>query len=155
MLQKTMVQCEGVARALDPQHNMWAAAAPVVEVWMKRELGPEGRIRDLGEDLSRLHEAMRQLPGAIEDWTEIGARLKTGELRLTPATNPHPWGLILAWLGAGALAGGRNDNRNANSRGTICAPARVLPYRRCNNQPDAQAQATSDGLCGCCPGHDV
>tara|TARA_R110000868_G_scaffold102686_2_gene282921 strand:- start:2646 stop:4184 length:1539 start_codon:yes stop_codon:yes gene_type:complete len=105
MLQKTMVQCEGVARALDPQHNMWAAAAPVVEVWMKRELGPEGRIRDLGEDLSRLHDAMRQLPGAIEDWTEIGARLKSGEMRLTPAANPRPWGLILAWLGAGALAG--------------------------------------------------
>lgn len=105
MLQKTMVQCEGVARSLDPQHNMWAASAPVVEAWMKRELGPEGRIRDLGEDLQRLHDGLRRLPDAIEDWAEIGARLKSGELELIPAAKPRPWAARLAWLSAAAAAG--------------------------------------------------
>ncbi len=105
MLQKTMVQAEGVARSLDPQHDMWAASAPVVEAWMKRELGPEGRIRDLGEDLRRLHDAMRRLPDAIDDWAEIGARLKSGELNLGGAPRIRPWALRIAWLGAAAAAG--------------------------------------------------
>lgn len=106
MLQKTMVQCEGVARQLDPRHDMWGAAAPVVERWMKRELGPEGRIRDLGDDLVRLHEAARKLPDAIEVWAEVGDRLKAGELRLGDGPRIRPWALRVAWLAAAALAGG-------------------------------------------------
>jgi ubiquinone biosynthesis protein len=105
MLQKTMVQCEGVARGLDPHHDMWAASAPVVERWMKRELGPEGQIRDFGEDLKRLHEAARRLPDAIEDWAEIGAKLKSGELNLGGSPRIRPWALRLAWLTAAAATG--------------------------------------------------
>lgn len=105
MLQKTMVQCEGVARQLDPQHDMWGAAAPVVERWMKRELGPEGRLRDLGEDLVRLHDAARKLPDAIDDWAEVGRKLKAGELKLGGGPRLRPWALRLAWLAAAAAAG--------------------------------------------------
>jgi ubiquinone biosynthesis protein len=105
MLQKTMVQCEGVARQLDPRHDMWGAAAPVVERWMKRELGPEGRIRDLGEDLARLHDAIRILPQAVEDWADVGRRLKAGELKLSGGPRIRPWALRLAWLAGAALAG--------------------------------------------------
>ena len=105
MLQKTMVQCEGVARQLDPQHDMWGAAAPVVEHWMRRELGPEGRIRDLGEDMVRLHDAVRLLPGAIEDWADVGRRLKHGELKLGGGPRIRPWALRLAWLAGAALTG--------------------------------------------------
>ena len=106
MLQKTMVQCEGVARQLDPQHDMWGAAAPIVERWMRRELGPEGRIRDLGEDLVRLHDALRLLPNAIEDWSDIATKLKAGELKLSGGPKIRPWALRLAWLGGAALLGG-------------------------------------------------
>jgi len=105
MLQKTMVQCEGVSRQLDPQHDMWGAAAPVVEAWMKRELGPEGRLRDLGDDLTRLHDAMRKLPNAIDDWAEVGAQLKAGKLSLGGGPKLRPWFLRLAWLAGAALLG--------------------------------------------------
>ncbi|ABI67351.1 2-octaprenylphenol hydroxylase [Maricaulis maris MCS10] len=105
MLQKTMVQCEGVSRQLDPQHDMWGAAAPIVEAWMKRELGPEGRIRDLGEDLTRLHDALRKLPDAVDDWAEVGAQLKAGKLSLGGGPRLRPWFLRLAWLSAAAAAG--------------------------------------------------
>ena len=101
-----MVQCEGVSRQLDPQHDMWGAAAPIVERWMRRELGPEGRIRDLGEDLVRLHDAVRLLPKAIEDWSDIATKLKAGELRLGGSPRIRPWALRLAWLGAAAVLGG-------------------------------------------------
>ena len=105
MLQKTMVQCEGVARSLDPQHDMWGASAPVVEDWMKRELGPEGRARDFAEDMTRLYGAVRKLPDAIEDWAEVGRKLKAGELKLGSGPRLRPWFLRLAWLGGAAAAG--------------------------------------------------
>jgi ubiquinone biosynthesis protein len=47
MLQKTMMQTEGVCRRLDPEFDMWEISRPVVEKSMQRELGPQGRINDL------------------------------------------------------------------------------------------------------------
>jgi ubiquinone biosynthesis protein len=49
LLQKTMVAVEGVARRIDPDHDIWTAARPVVERWMARELSPVRRVRDLAE----------------------------------------------------------------------------------------------------------
>ena len=40
LLQKTMVTVEGVARRIDPDHDIWAAAEPVVRRWIARELSP-------------------------------------------------------------------------------------------------------------------
>ena len=45
LLQKTMVQVEGVARRLDPTHSVWVAAEPVVSKWVRSELGPEGVLK--------------------------------------------------------------------------------------------------------------
>ena len=38
LLQKTMVTVEGVARRIDPNHDIWRAAEPVVRRWITREL---------------------------------------------------------------------------------------------------------------------
>src|SRR5579871_2462980 len=53
LLQKTMVTVEGVARRLDPGHNLWAAAEPVVARWVARELSPIARVRSLAGDAER------------------------------------------------------------------------------------------------------
>lgn len=58
LLQKTMVTVEGVARRIDPQHDLWAAARPVVERWVRRELSPAARIGRLVEQGGRVLEAM-------------------------------------------------------------------------------------------------
>lgn len=51
LLQKTMVSVEGVARRLNPDHDLWAAARPVVERWIARELGPRAQVRDALKEL--------------------------------------------------------------------------------------------------------
>ncbi|QBX36941.1 2-polyprenylphenol 6-hydroxylase [Brevundimonas sp. S30B] len=51
LLQKTMVSVEGVARRLNPDHDLWAAARPVVERWIRRELGPQAQIKETLEEL--------------------------------------------------------------------------------------------------------
>ena len=46
LLQKTMVTVEGVARRIDPDNDIWAAAEPVVARWIARELSPAAKVRD-------------------------------------------------------------------------------------------------------------
>jgi len=72
LLQRTMVVVEGVARSLDPHINIWEVAKPVVEEYIKTNLGPRAILRDLvktarvlarfGPELPKLAEAalMRQ-----------------------------------------------------------------------------------------------
>src|SRR5690606_24047189 len=46
LLQRTMVVVEGVTRTLDPQINIWATARPVVETYIRSNLGPRALLRD-------------------------------------------------------------------------------------------------------------
>jgi ubiquinone biosynthesis protein len=58
LLQKTMVVTEGVARRLCPDHDIWAAADPVVRRYILRELAPPARIRRLAEEALKSAEAL-------------------------------------------------------------------------------------------------
>ena len=51
MLQKTMVVVEGVARSLDPKLDLWATSEPVVRGWIEENLGPLGKMQDVGVSL--------------------------------------------------------------------------------------------------------
>lgn len=61
LLQKTMVTVEGVARKIDPSHNLWSAAEPVVRRWIMRELSPVARARDLAGDAVKALQALARL----------------------------------------------------------------------------------------------
>jgi ubiquinone biosynthesis protein len=50
LLQKTMMTVEGVARRIMPDHDIWAAADPVVRRWMARELSPAARIKRFADE---------------------------------------------------------------------------------------------------------
>jgi ubiquinone biosynthesis protein len=63
LLQKTMVTVEGVARRIDPDHNIWAAAEPVVRRWIARELSPVSRVKQLAGEAET---ALRNLARLVE-----------------------------------------------------------------------------------------
>ena len=77
LLQRTMVVVEGVARSLDSQMNFWDVAKPVVEDYIKSNIGPKAITRDLlktakvlarfGPELPKLAEAalMRQAQSPV------------------------------------------------------------------------------------------
>jgi len=65
LLQKTMVQVEGVARGLDPKHDMWSASRPIVERWIQRELGAEAVARRGIDEAAQALAAMRRLPHTL------------------------------------------------------------------------------------------
>ncbi|MGV8854611.1 MAG: 2-polyprenylphenol 6-hydroxylase [Devosia sp.] len=62
LLQKSMVLVEGVARALDPDLDIWTVAEPVVGDWLRKEAGPMGQIESLGEHFKVIAEAAGRVP---------------------------------------------------------------------------------------------
>lgn len=109
MLQKTMMQTEGVCRRLVPDFDMWGTAAPVVEASMRRELGPEGRIGDFLDNLDRARRTLEKLPDATENIAALAKAWVDGEVDLskgqTPQTSPPKSSLTkgFAWAGLGAV----------------------------------------------------
>lgn len=100
LLQKTMVQVEGVARALDPQHDMWAAARPIVERWVERELGAEAVARRAIDEAGLAIAAMRRLPQTLTAM-EAAARKVSAE---APREERKWYQMPVFWIGM--LAGG-------------------------------------------------
>ena len=64
LLQKTMATVEGVARRIDPDHDIWEAARPVVERWITRELSPINRVGRLAEQGMKALEGLARLADA-------------------------------------------------------------------------------------------
>jgi ubiquinone biosynthesis protein len=76
MLQKTMVVVEGVARTLDPKLNLWATSEPVVRSWIEENLGPIGKIQDVGISLTSLYQAAVALPEILTRGERILSNLE-------------------------------------------------------------------------------
>jgi ubiquinone biosynthesis protein len=86
LMQKTMVVVEGVARGLDPDFDIWEASRPVVERWMLQQMGPEARLRDMGEGVSALGRLARDLPQLLRNAEAVSSMLANGGLKLHPDT---------------------------------------------------------------------
>lgn len=132
LLQKTMVQVEGVARALDPKHDMWAASRPIVERWVQRELGAEAVARRAIDEAALSLAALRRLPQTLAA-VEAAARKVSAEAPREERQwyqNPVFW---VGMIGGGLLA----LVLTAGSRTPAPGPARPTPSH-------AEAPAAAD-----------
>ena len=66
LLQKTMVQVEGVARAIDPTHDIWSAAEPIVGDWVKAEFGPAGAAKFIASSARDIADRLKRLPTVMD-----------------------------------------------------------------------------------------
>jgi ubiquinone biosynthesis protein len=66
LLQRTMVVVEGVARSLDPQVNIWEVSRPIVERYIRDNVGPRALLRDLVRTAQVLARFGPRLPAMVE-----------------------------------------------------------------------------------------
>jgi ubiquinone biosynthesis protein len=66
LLQRTMVVVEGVARSLHPQVNMWEVAQPVVETYIRQNVGPQAVLRDIYKTAIVMSRFGPRLPQMVE-----------------------------------------------------------------------------------------
>jgi len=83
LLQKSMVMAEGVGRRLDPSVNMWQLARPLIEKWMRRNLGPEAKVK---ETLSSAVASLERLPRLLAGIEHSTTMLIDGGFKLHPDT---------------------------------------------------------------------
>ncbi len=103
LLQKNMVLVEGVARALDPDLDIWTVSEPVVGDWLRREAGPLGRLEELRDGLSAMGEAFSRVPRLLGRFEDLVAAHEK-EMARRAAERPLPRWLIVALLAVGLIA---------------------------------------------------
>jgi len=63
LLQKTLLNIEGLGRTLYPELDLWETAKPFLERWMHEQVGPKAAIRTLRNELPKLFTMLPELPG--------------------------------------------------------------------------------------------
>ncbi|MEL7041050.1 MAG: AarF/UbiB family protein [Pseudomonadota bacterium] len=100
LLQKTMVQVEGVARTIDPNHDIWTAAEPIVKDWITQNLGPAGATKLVAQNIRHVADRLKRLPEVMD---QFEAKLAAPEIAPPPRERFAPWwgwfGFMLALVG--------------------------------------------------------
>ena len=85
LLQKTLVNVEGLGRDLYPQLDVWHTAAPILRQWMRERMSPRQIFHNMRMQLPELIEVARVLPAILKSTLQ---RAEGGMLRMlveTPA----------------------------------------------------------------------
>jgi ubiquinone biosynthesis protein len=67
LLQKTLLNIEGLGRQLYPQLNLWDTAQPYLENWVEERFSPQGMLRRLQRHAPSWMEQLPLLPDAVMD----------------------------------------------------------------------------------------
>lgn len=108
MLQKTLLNVEGLGRQLDPELDLWKTAKPFLETWMSQQVGLRGFLHNLRNEIPRwathlpalpmlLHQSLTHVSRA--QWLEEGVR----QLAQEQARQNRLMGFAIL-LGCGLLA---------------------------------------------------
>jgi len=65
LLQKTLLNIEGLGRDLDPELDLWSTAKPFLERWMEEQVGWAGLMLQLEKEAPRYVHLLPQLPRLI------------------------------------------------------------------------------------------
>src|SRR3954470_13501973 len=65
LLQKTLLNIEGLGRELDPDLDLWRTAKPYLERWMKEQIGWRALVRNLRREAPYWASALPQIPRLV------------------------------------------------------------------------------------------
>ncbi len=74
MLQKTLLNIEGLGRELDPDLDLWKTAKPFLERWMSEQIGWRGLWKSLAVEAPQWSTFMPQFPRLAHQALSIGCR---------------------------------------------------------------------------------
>ena len=65
LLQKTLLNIEGLGRELYPDLDLWETAQPILEEWMRERVSSRAIVERLREQLPEMGETIQELPQAV------------------------------------------------------------------------------------------
>ncbi len=97
LLQKTLLNVEGLGRQLDPYLDLWATAQPFLEKWMRTQIGPEAVVQRLVEQAPYLATALPQIPRLIHQALERRSDPPAPVIIKTTSVWSNVWLAIIAF----------------------------------------------------------
>jgi ubiquinone biosynthesis protein len=70
LLQKTLLNIEGLGRQLDPNLDLWSTAKPFLERWMVEQVGPQKLINELRDQAPRYAKILPDLPLLLHQYLQ-------------------------------------------------------------------------------------
>jgi ubiquinone biosynthesis protein len=70
LLQKTLLNIEGLGRDLYPELDIWSTASPILRQWMRERVSVRGLLHDLRAQAPELVESVRALPATLRTLLE-------------------------------------------------------------------------------------
>ncbi|MFM8864711.1 MAG: ubiquinone biosynthesis regulatory protein kinase UbiB [Limnohabitans sp.] len=103
LLQKTLLNIEGLGRQLDPELDLWSTAKPFLERWMLEQVGPQRLWRELKAQAPQYAKLMPQLPRLLSEYLQHNRRTESRQIDLLLAEQRRTNALlqILLYLGLG------------------------------------------------------
>ena len=68
LLQKTLLNIEGLGRQLDPELDLWSTAKPFLEKWMLDQLGPAKLFEELRNEAPQYAKLLPELPRLLYEF---------------------------------------------------------------------------------------
>ena len=103
LLQKTLLNIEGLGRQLDPNLDLWSTAKPFLEKWMLEQMGPQRFWRELQAEAPRYAKLIPELPrlvyGYLQQKNGSDQQLVQELLKEQRRTNRLLQGLVYGGLG--------------------------------------------------------
>jgi len=73
LLQKTLLNIEGLGRELDPELDLWTTAKPFLERWMNEQIGWRGLLERLQREAPRYAQLLPELPRLVHQRLQGGS----------------------------------------------------------------------------------
>lgn len=80
LLQKTLLNIEGLGRQLDPDLDLWKTAKPYLERWMAEQVGWQGMLDRLKSEAPRFSHFLPQLPRLVHQALNQASNERNGSL---------------------------------------------------------------------------
>ena len=126
LLQKTLLNIEGLGRQLYPQLDLWETAKPFLEKWTNQQIGPGAALRTLKRELPNLVTMAPELPMLFH---QVLYRIKNDDLivqtrerelgKLAQRISSGQQRIVRAIVGVGLLLGGLVLTNNGSGDTTL------------------------------------
>ena len=85
LLQKTLLNIEGLGRQLDPDLDLWKTAKPFLDRWMSEQVGMRALVKGMRKHIPKVLEQAPELPSLVHSYfmqAELAPKQQSAMLRL-------------------------------------------------------------------------